>query len=164
MQSAEFEERTVDIDGSRSAENRCGLTMAAVLSWYGVLIDIDDRKKAEEAVRESEFKLRQIIETVPGLLWSTGSDGEPTQLNQWALDYIGVRFEDLLRLGWANFLHPDDLSETANAFYHAIQTGTSYQAVHRLRRADGEYRWHHARAEPLRDRQGRDHPVVRLVC
>jgi PAS domain S-box-containing protein len=126
-----------------------------VLSWYGVLIDIDDQRKAEESLRESEYKLRQIIETVPSLLWSLGPDGEQTQLNQRALDYIGVRFEDLLHLGWTKFLHPDDLSETANAFYHAIQTGTSYQAVHRLRRADGEYRWHHARGEPLRDRQGR---------
>jgi PAS domain S-box-containing protein len=126
-----------------------------VLSWYGVLIDIDDRRNAEEALRESEYKLRQIIETVPSLLWSLGPDGEQTQLNQRALDYIGVRFEELLHLGWIKFLHPDDLSETANAFYHAIHTGTSYQAVHRLRRVDGEYRWHHARGEPLRDRQGR---------
>ena len=100
----------------------------AVLSWYGVLIDIDDRRKAEEALRESEYKLRQIIETVPSLLWSLGPDGEQTQLNQRALDYIGVRYEDLLRLGWTKFLHPDDLPETANAFSHSIQTGTSYQA------------------------------------
>src|SRR6201995_38372 len=128
----------------------------AVLSWYGVLIDIDDRRKAEEAVRESEFKLRQIIETVPSLLWSVGPLGEQTQLNQRALDYIGVRFEELLDLGgWTKFIHPDDLSETANAFHRSIQTGTSYQAVHRIRRADGEYRWHHARGEPLRDWQGR---------
>ena len=127
-----------------------------VLSWYGVLLDIDDRRKAEDALRESEYKLRQIIETVPSLLWSLGPDGEQTQLNQQALDYIGVRFEDLLHLGgWTKFVHPDDLPETANAFYHSIQTGTSYQAVHRLRRADGEFRWHHARGEPLRDRQGR---------
>ena len=53
-------------------------------------------------------------------------------------------------------MHPADFPETAKAFYHAIQTGTSYEAVHRLRRAaDGEYRWHHARGEPLRDREGR---------
>src|SRR6202165_3690826 len=45
--------------------------------WCGVMIDIDDRTKAEEAIRESEYKLRQIIDTVPGLIWSTGSDGEP---------------------------------------------------------------------------------------
>ena len=120
-------------------------TDGAVISWYGVLIDIDDQRKAEDALRESEYKLRQIIETVPSLLWSLGPAGEQTQLNQRALDYIGVRYEDLLHLGWTKFLHPDDLPETANAFNHAIQTGTSYQAVHRLRRADGEYRWHHAR-------------------
>ena len=126
-----------------------------MLSWSGVLIDIDDQRRAEEALRESEFKLRQIIETVPSLLWSLGPNGEQTQLNQRALDYIGVRFEELLDLGgWTKFIHPDDLSATANAFHHSIQTGTSYEAVHRIRRADGEYRWHHARGEPLRDRQG----------
>jgi PAS domain S-box-containing protein len=53
-----------------------------VLSWYGVLIDIDHRRRAEEALPESEFKLRQIIETVPSWLWSLGPDGEQTQLNQ----------------------------------------------------------------------------------
>jgi hypothetical protein len=46
-----------------------------VLRWYGVLIDIDDRRKAEAAPRESEYKLRQIIDTVPGLTSSAGSDG-----------------------------------------------------------------------------------------
>jgi PAS domain-containing protein len=85
-----------------------------VLSWYGVLIDIDDRKKAEEAVRESEYKLRQVIDTVPGLLWSNGPDGELTQINQRNLDYHGVRFEDFLHLCWQKFHHPDDLSDTAN--------------------------------------------------
>jgi PAS domain S-box-containing protein len=126
-----------------------------ILSWYGVLIDIDDRRKAEEALRESEYKLRQIIETMPSFHWSTGPDGEPTQVNQRVLDYSGMRFEDFLHLGWKEFLHPDDFSETADAFSHAIETGTSFHAVHRLRRADGEYRWYQARGEPLRDQQGR---------
>ncbi|WP_442896172.1 PAS domain-containing protein [Bradyrhizobium sp. AZCC 2289] len=53
------------------------------------------------------------------------------------------------------FLHPDDLPETAKALSHTVQTGTYFQVVHRLRRADGEFRWHHARGEPLRDREGR---------
>jgi PAS domain S-box-containing protein len=126
-----------------------------VLNWYGVLIDIDDRRKADEALRESEDKLRQIIDTVPGLIWSNGPDGEPTHINQRMLDYSGMRFEEFKRLGWEAFVHPDDFPETARAFYHAIETGTSYQGVMRLRRADGEFRWHHARCEPLRDRQGR---------
>jgi PAS domain S-box-containing protein len=126
-----------------------------VLSWYGVLIDIDDRIKVEDALRESEHKLRQVIETVPGFVWSMGPDGEPTRVNQRVLDYSGLRFEDFLHLGWKKLLHPDDFSETATAFDHAIHTGTSYQAVHRLRRVDGEYRWYHARGEPLRDHEGR---------
>ena len=66
-----------------------------------------------------------------------------------------MRFEDFKQRGWEAFVHPVDFPETAKAFYHAIQTGTSYEGVMRLRRADGEFRWHHARCEPLRDRQGR---------
>ncbi|HEY6834198.1 MAG TPA: PAS domain-containing protein [Pseudolabrys sp.] len=107
------------------------------------------------SLRESEYRVRQIIETVPSLLWSTDPDGEPTHISQRMLDYSGMRFEDFKHGAWEAFLHPDDFSETAKAFSDAIQTGTSYQAVNRLRRADGEYRWHHTRAEPLRDRQGR---------
>ncbi|MER9296773.1 PAS domain-containing protein [Mesorhizobium sp. M0621] len=126
-----------------------------VLDWFGVLIDIDDRKKAEEALRESEYKLRQIFETVPGLLWSADPAGDPTQVNQRLLDYTGMRLEDIQNGGWEAFLHPDDFPETARVLDHAIQIGTSFQAVHRLRRADGEFRWHHARGEPLRNREGR---------
>src|SRR5260370_14203059 len=130
-------------------------TDGRVLNWYGVLIDIDDRRRAEEALRESEYKLRQIVERVPGLLWSNGPDGEPTHVNQRMLGYSGMRFDDFKRRGWEAFVHPADFPETTKAFYHAIETGTSYESVMRLRRADGEFHWHHARCEPLRDRQGR---------
>jgi PAS domain S-box-containing protein len=114
-----------------------------------------ERKRAEQALRESEYKLRQIIDTVPGLIWSTGPSGESTHVSQRLLDYSGMRFEDFKHVGWKAFVHPDDFPETARAYYHAIQSGTSYRGVLRLRRADGEFRWHHARCEPLRDRQGR---------
>jgi PAS domain S-box-containing protein len=118
-------------------------------------IDVTEHKQAEKAVRDSEYKLRQIIETVPSLIWSADPAGEPTQLNQRIFDYSGMRFEDFKHGGWEAFIHPDDYPETIRAFSHAIQTGTSYQTVHRLRRADGKFRWHHARGEPLRDEEGR---------
>ena len=110
-----------------------------VVSWYGVLIDIDDRRKADDALQENENKLRQIIDTVPGLIWSTGPDGEPTHVSQRLLDYSGVRFEEFKHRRWEAFVHPDDFPETAKAYDHAIHTVTPYQGVLRLRRADGEF-------------------------
>jgi len=125
------------------------------IEFTGTATDVTERKRTEQALRESEYRHRQIIDTVPSLLWSTGPDGEPTYISQRLLDYSGMRLEDFKHGGWEAFVHPADFPDTAKAFYHAIQTGTSYQTVHRLRRADGEYRWHQARGEPLHDREGR---------
>jgi PAS domain S-box-containing protein len=125
------------------------------LEVVGALSDITKFKAAENSVRESELKLLQITEAVPGLIWSNGPDGEPTHINQRMLDYSGMPFEEFMHRGWEAFVHPADYPETSEAFWYAIQTGNSYQGVMRLRRADGEFRWHHARCEPLRDPQGR---------
>jgi PAS domain S-box-containing protein len=103
----------------------------------------------------SELELRRIAETVPGLVWSNAPDGEPTYIGQRMLDYSGMSFEEFAHLGWEVFVHPADFPATEKAFHHAIRTGTAYQGVMRLRRADGEFRWHHARCEPLRDEEGR---------
>jgi PAS domain S-box-containing protein len=125
-----------------------------LLLWIGVTLDIEELKRAEEALRDSEYKLRQIIETIPSLVWSADPNFEATHLNQRHLDYYGMQLEDFKRGGWKAFQHPDDLPETVKAISRAVQTGTSFQAVHRIRRADGEFRWHDSRGEPLRDRQG----------
>jgi PAS domain S-box-containing protein len=126
-----------------------------LLQWVGVNLDIEELKCAEQALRESQLRLRDIIDTVPSMLWSAAPDGEPTHLNQRVLDYSGLQFENFLALGWRAFIHPEDFAETARALSHSMQTGESYEVVHRLRQADGQYRWHHARGEPLRDRERR---------
>jgi PAS domain S-box-containing protein len=113
------------------------------------------QRRAEEALRESEHQLHQIIDTVPSFLWSADPTGEPTYVNQRALDYSGMRFEEFKHGGWEAFIHPADFPATIKAFSHAIETGTPYETVHRLRRSDGEYRWHQARGDPLRDPDGR---------
>jgi PAS domain S-box-containing protein len=106
-------------------------------------IDIDGHKRAEEQ-----------LETIPSMVWSASPTGEVTHINQRVLEYSGLSFQDFLNLGWKQFIHPDDFEETAKAFFHAIQTGEPYSATHRLRRIDGEYRWHHASGKPLRDSDG----------
>src|SRR5260370_39934437 len=112
-------------------------------------------RRAEEALRESEYKLRQIIDTVPSLVWAVEPDGENTYANRRILDYICAPYEEFRNRRWQRFGQPDDLPETLKGFQHAIETQTSYETVHRVRRADGEFRWHHTRGEPVRDREGR---------
>ena len=70
------------------------------------------------------------------------------------LDYSGMRFEDFRNFGWEAFCTRTIFQEPWRPSITLSRPGTSYEAVHRLRRSDGEYRWYHARGEPLRDRQG----------
>jgi PAS domain S-box-containing protein len=77
--------------------------------WYVLLIDIEDQRQAEEALRTSERSLNLIINTIPELAWSTGSDGSVDFLNQRWLDYTGFTLEQGLGWNWATALHPDDI-------------------------------------------------------
>jgi PAS domain S-box-containing protein len=126
-----------------------------IVKWYGILFDIDALKETESALQMREHELLGIIETIPSMLWSTSPTGEPTHNSQRLREYVGASFEDFVNRGWVSFIHPDDREETAKAFARAIETGESYSVIHRVQRADGEYRWHQTRGEPLRDPQGR---------
>src|ERR1700744_5770452 len=122
-----------------------------IVKWYGTLTNIDALKETEKALQTREHQLLGIIETIPSMLWSTSTTGEPTHNSQRLLEYVGASHEEFVNRGWESFIHPDDREESAKAFFRAIETGESYNVIHRVRRADGEYRWHHTRGEPLRD-------------
>ena len=96
-----------------------------------------------------------LLDTVPVFLWSANPDGEPSYLNQQIVAYTGRSLADFARLGWTQLIHPDDIGETVRAWRQAVQTGSPYQMKHRVRRADGEYRWFLVRCEPLRNADGR---------
>jgi PAS domain S-box-containing protein len=122
-----------------------------IVKWYGILFDIDVLKKTESALQMREHELVGIIETIPSMLWSASPTGETTHLSQRFIEYFGASFEEIVNRGWETFIHPDDREETVKAFARAISSGQSYRAIHRLRRRDGEYLWHHSMGEPLRD-------------
>jgi PAS domain S-box-containing protein len=122
---------------------------------YGTLFEREVLKKTESALQMRKLELLGIIETIPPMLWSASPTGEVTHISLRVREYSGLALEDFLNIGWERFIHPDDFEDTAKAFVRAIQTGESYRAIHRLRRADGEYRWHHAMGEPLRDPDGK---------
>ncbi len=113
------------------------------------------RKRAEEAVRASAQDLALIIETIPALVWCAAPDGELTYVNRRVLDYTGTSLGALAKLGWLNFLHPDDVEATMRAWSHAVATGQPHEVQYRLRRSDGSYRWFHVLGEALRDSDGR---------
>jgi PAS domain S-box-containing protein len=126
-----------------------------IIRWYTLLTDIEDRIKAEDALRTSERELGLIIETIPALVWSAGPGGEVNYMNRRVVNYTGATLEILARDGWTNFLHPDDFEPTLRVWSHAVATGGEYEVQYRLRRSDGAYRWFQAVGQLLRDGEGR---------
>jgi PAS domain S-box-containing protein len=120
----------------------------------GILFD-----RAAMKTNEGGHQVREhgsgIPETILPMLWSASPTGEVTHISSRVREYSGLTLEDFFNFGWKRFIHPDDFEDTVKALSHAIQTGESYSAIHRLRRADGEYRWHQAMGEPLRDPAGK---------
>jgi PAS domain S-box-containing protein len=126
-----------------------------IIGWYGVHADIDALKQAESTLKMREHELLHIIDTVPSMLWAASPTGEATHISRRLSEYSGWPLEKFLNFGWEKFHHPDEFETTARDFFRSIQTGESFDSVHRLRRWDGEYRWHHVMGEPLRDPEGK---------
>jgi PAS domain S-box-containing protein len=131
----------------RDAEGR-------ILNWYALQTDIDDLKKAEEALRSNERNLSLIINTIPTLVWSALPDGSAEFFNQNYLDYVGLPLEKLRGWGWAAVVHPEDLTVLSGVWQSIMAAGKPGEAEARLRRFDGQYRWFLFRANPMRDESG----------
>ena len=112
-----------------------------ILKWYGITMEIEDRKRAEEAVRRSELNLRRLVDGIPGLVFILTADGEVEFVNQQILDYTGRTFEEVKRWEITDLVHPDDLTKVIGVNRRSIESGQPHTVEHRLRRADGAYRW-----------------------
>jgi PAS domain S-box-containing protein len=125
-----------------------------ILKWFGTNVDVEDRRRAEDALRESEQRLVQIINTIPTTAWSTRPDGYCDFLSDRWLDYAGFTFEQAVGWNWSAAIHPDDAEALYTYWKGCLATGTPVDTVARMRRFDGEYRWFLFRANPLRDAEG----------
>src|SRR6185503_7834048 len=129
-------------------------TSEHIVRWYVLLTDIDDRKRAEEAIRASESNFKLIIDTIPALAWSAGPDGGAEFLSQHYLNFVGLSAEEVANWGWTAVVHPDDVGGLAATWQRIMASQRPGEAEARLRRYDGTYRWFLLRANPLRDSTG----------
>ena len=125
-----------------------------VIRWYGVITDVDDRRRAEENLRESERQLRLIVSTIPGLVVVFGPDGLLESANQQMLDYVGQPFNEFKDWATNGCVHPDDLATGIAKFTNSLVSGDPYEFELRIRRRDGVYRWFQVRGNPARDADG----------
>jgi PAS domain S-box-containing protein len=132
-----------------------------VIAWYGAGYDIEDRKRAELALRareadlaEAQHELQLTLDRIPTLAWQTRSDGYAEYLNKRWLDYTGLSIEQALGWDWQIVIHPDDLPGLLVVWRRMLASGNAEEVEARMRRFDGEYRWFLFRPSPLRDEAG----------
>src|ERR1700752_244199 len=125
-----------------------------IVHWYVLQTDIDERKRAEEALRESERELRQLVDSVPGMIAVGDSTGELAYANKRFLDFLGMTVEEL-SASVLQPIHPDDREMMRHEWLRFQAVGQSMDVVQRLMRFDGVYRWVHVHVDPLRDEEGR---------
>jgi len=130
----------------------------ALLYWIGINLDIDERMRAEEAVRKSEEELRQILDLTPQFIAVCGPNHERIYANRVALDYLGVTlqewFDDRLNAEGRLEIHPDDTAPLLAHWESASSKSLPFEVETRIRRNDGNYRWFLARFSPVHDENG----------
>jgi PAS domain S-box-containing protein len=117
--------------------------------------DITARKRAQEAARRSEKELRDVIETVPAMLWSSLPDGSLDFINRRWQEFTGLAAEDALGWTWEAVVHPEDHGRFVADWRAALAEGQPIESELRVRAANGEYRWLLVRNVPLRDELGK---------
>jgi two-component system CheB/CheR fusion protein len=133
-------ERIVSYSGSM-VETPSGERLAFI-SIY----DLTELRRAEEALRTSEERFRQLADSMPQLVWTASPDGAINYVNSQTSRYEGFEQRADGTWIWHPVLHPDDVERTSQTWQAALKSGKVYECEHRVRRSDGSFRWHLSRA------------------
>ncbi len=117
-------------------------------------IEINNRKRAEESLQESEAYFRAIVNLVPDMLWRNDVTGYTSWYNQRWFDYTGQTLEEAQGYGWLNVIHPEDRAQFRANFQNAVDERRPLRQEHRIRGRDGFYRWFLVQASPVFDSDG----------
>ncbi len=112
-----------------------------VIAISSIARDISQRKRSQEAVRESEERFRLVANTAPVMIWMSGPDKLCTYFNQRWTEFTGRPLEAELGNGWQKTVYPDDLKRCLDSYNKAFDRRETYKIEYRLRRCDGKYRW-----------------------
>ena len=125
------------------------------IGYRGVGRSITERKRAEQALRQSEKELRDVVETIPAMAWTILPDGSGVFVSRGWTEYTGLSVEATDDFGWRAAVHPDDLGVYVETWRAAVAGRVPVESETRFRRAgDGAYRWFLVRAVPLCDEKG----------
>jgi formate hydrogenlyase transcriptional activator len=154
----DFEHRLQLLDGSvkyvRVTAHPTGDT-AENLEFVGAITDITQQRRAEAVIRTQDAELRDVVDSIPAIVWSALPDGSNSYVNSRFAEYCGMRPEQIAGTGWHVVTHPDDLERHNAKWLACAASGEPLEDELRFRRADGQYRWHLQRGVPLRDEVGR---------
>lgn len=119
-----------------------------------LLLENAERKAAEQKTRQAERELQATIDMIPAMVVRYRHDGSYDFVNRTWQDYTGLSHESVRGGPRARIIHPEDLPLLEDAWRVHLATGEPFEMEHRVRRADGQYRWHWTRRVALRDDSG----------